>query len=166
MSVSVNTSSKLIKQFVQYSVKGNDLFDLQAMATLNLATHEDVNESGMISFFYKDDIEQLKKPWVQEPHFIPLVLVYGFFFIMGITGNSLVIAVMCLGRAGPCVTFPCLVSMACADVLFLLVCVPHEVVIHFISHWTLSDFLCKMSGFVENLSANATVLNLILISVE
>ncbi|XP_059162871.1 allatostatin-A receptor-like [Physella acuta] len=56
--------------------------------------------------------------------------------------------------------------MAWADVVFVMICVPHAIFNHFISHWTLSLFLCKMSGFVENLSANATVLNLMLISIE
>ncbi|GFS01946.1 orphan G-protein coupled receptor 23 [Elysia marginata] len=124
-------------------------------------------DADTVAFYYDEaDLEQLRKPWVKVTYFIPLVLVYALIFVTGITGNSLVVAVLSFGRAGRCVTFPCLISMAWADNLFLLVCVPYAVVNHFFSHWSLTRFLCKLSGFVEHLTANATVLSLILISVE
>ncbi|ESP01279.1 hypothetical protein LOTGIDRAFT_96673, partial [Lottia gigantea] len=95
-----------------------------------------------------------------------MVVVYGITFVLGLFGNFVVIAVMCCGHGAKCVTFPCLLSMAWADVLFLLVCVPAEVGRYFIGHWELSNFLCKLSGFVEMMSATATIFNLILISAE
>ncbi|CAL1526162.1 unnamed protein product [Lymnaea stagnalis] len=167
MAIYYNVSMDFI-----YKIGESNPFDLNPQVFLNSDLDPNTSQNstdgdGMgKSYYYNGDIDQLKKPWVREPHFIPLVIVYAIFFVVGITGNILVIAVLCWGRAGSCVTFPCLVSMAWADVLFLLICLPHAVLTHFISHWTLSDFLCKLSGFVENLSANATVLNLILISME
>ena len=117
-------------------------------------------------FPYAGDVQHLVLPWVREPNFVPLVVVQALTFLLGIAGNGLVICVLCCGRPGRCVTFPCLLSMAVADVLFLLVCVPHQIVIYFLTHWGLSAFLCKLSGFVEMLCALAAVLNLILISME
>ncbi|XP_076462073.1 allatostatin-A receptor-like [Babylonia areolata] len=117
-------------------------------------------------FHYEGDVHHLALPWVREPNFLPLVAVHALTFALGIAGNVLVISVLCCGRPGRCVTFPCLLSMATADVLFLAVCVPHELVGYFLTHWGLSSFLCKLSGFVEMLCALAAVLNLILISLE
>ena len=117
-------------------------------------------------FHYSGDVHHLTLPWVREPNFVPLVVVHALTFVLGIAGNALVISVLCCGRPGRCVTFPCLLSMAVADVLFLLVCVPHEVVGYFLTHWGLSAFLCKLSGFAEMACALAAVLNLILISME
>ncbi|PVD22855.1 hypothetical protein C0Q70_16114 [Pomacea canaliculata] len=117
-------------------------------------------------FFYPGDVSHLTLPWVREPNFVTLAVVYTLTFALGVLGNGLVISVLCCRRSGRCITFPCLLSMAWADVLFLLVCVPHEVVGYFLTHWGLSSFLCKLSGFVEMASAMATILNLILISVE
>ncbi|GFN95164.1 hypothetical protein PoB_002167000 [Plakobranchus ocellatus] len=78
-------------------------------------------DSDTVALFYdEEDLEQLRRPWVKVTYFIPLVMVYGLVFLTGITGNSLVIAVLSFGRAGRCVTFPCLISMAWADNLFLL----------------------------------------------
>ncbi|KAK0068638.1 G-protein coupled receptor 54, partial [Biomphalaria pfeifferi] len=166
MTTAFNVTLHLLADSIAYNVEYP--INTRVVANSDLRGHTTVNHTGagFNIFAYSYDINELAKPWIREPQFIPLVVVYGLFFIVGITGNSLVIAVLCLGRAGNCVTFPCLVSMAWADVLFLMVCVPHSIVTYFISHWTLSTFLCKMSGFVENLSANATVLNLILISME
>ncbi|XP_050402315.1 cholecystokinin receptor type A [Patella vulgata] len=134
------------------------------MDNATLLLHQKYNFS--YAYFYEGDLEQLRKPWVREPHFIPMVVVYSITFVLGLFGNIVVIAVMCCGHGAKCVTFPCLLSMAWADVLFLLVCVPAEVGRHFIGHWELSNFLCKLSGFVEMMSATATVFNLILISAE
>ncbi|XP_071119523.1 QRFP-like peptide receptor [Haliotis cracherodii] len=119
-----------------------------------------------LAFLYEGDLEKLRKPWVREPHFIPMVAVYSVIFLLGVVGNALVICVLCCGRPRQCVTFPGLLSMAWADVLFLLICLPYEIIRFFLSHWELSTFLCKFSGFIEMVSATATTLNLILISVE
>lgn len=116
--------------------------------------------------YYPDDVSHLVLPWVREPNFAVLVLVYTLTFVLGILGNSLVINVLCCRKTGRCVTFPCLLSMAWSDILFLVVCAPHEIVGYFLTHWGLSSFLCKLSGFVKMASALAATLNLILISVE
>nr|KAG5689980.1 hypothetical protein BaRGS_008525 [Batillaria attramentaria] len=120
----------------------------------------------MDAFPYPGDVQHLTEPWVREPNFFPLVTVYTLAFILGVTGNALVISVLCCRRTGRCVTFPCLLSMAWADVLFLVVCVPHEIMSHVILHWGMATVSCKLSGFVEMMSALAAILNLILISIE
>ena len=59
-----------------------------------------------------------------------------------------------------------MVSLAVADLLFVLVCAPYESVRYFIGHWSSGAALCKLSGLAEMLSALASVLNLIAVSVE
>lgn len=59
-----------------------------------------------------------------------------------------------------------MVSLAVADLLFLLVCVPYETAKNFIGHWDTGTLFCKVSGAVEMLSALASVLNLIAVSIE
>ncbi|KAI8786656.1 neuropeptide FF receptor 2 [Biomphalaria glabrata] len=118
-------------------------------------------------FYYEDDnIQNLLKPWIHEPHFIPTVAVYGVTFLLGLVGNSLVIFAMVGDRKSRSVTASFMVSLAVADLLFLLVCVPYESAKYFIGHWHNGAVLCKMSGAVEMLSALASVLNLIAVSVE
>jgi 7 transmembrane receptor (rhodopsin family) len=69
-------------------------------------------------------------------------------------------------RTGAGVTSSFLVSLAIADVIFLLVCVPHELTTRMIEAWTGGRMLCKLYGYVDMLSAFASVLNLVAVSVE
>ncbi|KAL3848005.1 hypothetical protein ACJMK2_018890 [Sinanodonta woodiana] len=118
------------------------------------------------SFYYDGNIDKLKNPWVKEPHFLPLVIVYGFVFLAGIVGNSIVIFAMRGGRSARSVTFVFMVSLALADLLFILVCVPHEILRMTVNDWTGGQSFCKVSGFVELLTEAASILNLTGVSFE
>lgn len=118
------------------------------------------------NYYYPGDIENLRKPWIHEAHFIPTVIVYGITFIIGVVGNLLVVFAIIGDRKCRSVTTSFMVSLAIADLLFLLICVPYETARHFIGHWSSGNFLCKLSGFANMLSAVASILNLTAVSVE
>ena len=117
-------------------------------------------------FYYYEDIESLKQPWVKEPHFLPLVIIYGAVFLFGIIGNAVVIFSVFGGRTGRSVTFSFMVSLAIADILFLLVVVPHETLRMVVGEWSGGRSFCKISGFTEMLTAVASILNLTAVSFE
>lgn len=123
-------------------------------------------EDGLNLFYYGGDIDDIRKPWIQEPHFIPTVVVYGITFLFGIIGNTLVIAAIAVEVNSRTNTTLFLVSLAVSDLLFLIICVPYETASYFIANWNASDFLCRFSGFAEMLSAISSVLNLTVVSIE
>ncbi|CAG5124106.1 unnamed protein product, partial [Candidula unifasciata] len=119
------------------------------------------------AYYYSgDNIENLLKPWTKEQHFIPTVCIYGVAFLLGLVGNSLVIFAMVGDKKSRSTTATFMVSLAVADLLFLLVCVPYETAKNFIGHWDTGTIFCKVSGAVEMLSALASVLNLMAVSIE
>ena len=59
-----------------------------------------------------------------------------------------------------------LVSLAIADVVFLLVCLPYELIVKLEAVWHGGLALCKLAGFVEMTTAAASVLNLTAVSIE
>ena len=59
-----------------------------------------------------------------------------------------------------------LISLAVADLLFLLVCVPFEMTAKLAAVWAGGLVLCKLAGFIEMLSATSSVINLTAVSVE
>ncbi|XP_064606787.1 allatostatin-A receptor-like [Liolophura sinensis] len=124
------------------------------------------NGSSLENSFYYSDIENLRKPWIKEPHFIPTIVVYGLAFLVGIVGNLLVVFAVLADRKSRNVTTTFLVSLAIADLLFLLVCVPYVTSRYFISHWSVGRAFCKVAGFVEMLSAVSSIINLTSVSVE
>ena len=120
-----------------------------------------------VSFYpYPGNVNELTLPWVREPNFIPLVVMQSLTLVFGVSANLLVIFVLCCRRPSNCVAFPCMLSLAVADVLFLLVCVPNELVNFCVTHWTLSTLFCKVAGFVRTMCALAAIFNLMLISTE
>lgn len=86
MYINFNTSSSSSGHLLpNYTVVNGGTYGLQPGVNYDLSDDHGDNygDSEMMSFYYKDDIEQLRKPWVRESHFIPLTLVYGFVFIVG-----------------------------------------------------------------------------------
>ena len=70
-------------------------------------------------------------------------------------------------RTGSSVTSTFLISLAVADLLFLLVCVPFVMTAKLATAvWAGGLALCKIAGFVEMLSATSSVMNLTALSVE
>ena len=115
---------------------------------------------------YVKELEGVTTPWTEDRAFIPTTLVYGLAFSLGVAGNSLVVFALLGDRKARNVTSSFLVSLAVADLVFLLVCVPYETSAKFMSNWAGGNVLCKFAGFVEMLSAAASVLNLTAVSVE
>ena len=83
----------------------------------------------------------------------------------GVTGNFLVIFALVGDKKARNATSAFLVSLAAADLVFLLVCIPYDTVSKF-GYWRAGKPLCKLSGFAEMLSASASILNLTAVSVE
>ena len=116
--------------------------------------------------YYYENIENLRKPWVAEPHFLPLVFIYGTVFLLGIAGNGVVILSVFGGRNSRSVTFTFIVSLAVADLLFLLVVIPHETLRMVLGQWSGGRAFCKISGFIEMLTAVSSILNLAAVGFE
>ena len=115
-----------------------------------------------------DQIEQVRMKWTDDPAFLPTALVYGVTFLVGVTGNALVVFALLGDKKSRNATSSFLVSLAIADLLFLLVCIPYETAAKLLQagYWGGGIALCKLSGFVEMLSAAASILNLTAVSLE
>uniref|UniRef100_T1ITK8 G-protein coupled receptors family 1 profile domain-containing protein n=1 Tax=Strigamia maritima TaxID=126957 RepID=T1ITK8_STRMM len=59
-----------------------------------------------------------------------------------------------------------LVSLAVADLLLLVVCIPLETLHYFVVTWDEEGAICKLSSYAEMVSAVASVLNLTAVSLE
>lgn len=115
---------------------------------------------------YIEDLDSIREEWAEDRAFLPAVLTYGFAFVVGVVGNLIVVCALVCDRKWRTVTSSFLVSLAAADVLFLVVCVPYEVVAKLTTGWTAGLAMCKLAGFVEMLSTAASVLNLTAVSIE
>ncbi|KAL4220746.1 hypothetical protein ACF0H5_021140 [Mactra antiquata] len=138
-------------------------------ANMNLSeNYSYLNEQDRSGDYFYEDIEKLSVPttWMYEPHVVPLVVIYGTVFLCGLVGNGIVIFSILGSRSSRGVTFTFMVSLAIADVLFLMVVIPHETLRMVLGGWPGGRIFCKISGFTEMLTAVASILNLTAVSFE
>ncbi|UYV83540.1 hypothetical protein LAZ67_23001415 [Cordylochernes scorpioides] len=113
---------------------------------------------------FLDRPEEVLTPWRMNKSFVPIVVTHAVTFLVGVAGNSVVIATWAGLRPSPTCAF--LVSLAAADLLLLLVYVPLETLQYFVVTWDAGGAICKLSSYVEMLSGMASVLNLTAVSFE
>lgn len=116
--------------------------------------------------FFPGDLSSVLTPWTKDNTFWPTTIIYGIAFVVGVVGNGLVVFALLGDKKARNATSAFLVSLAVADVLFLLVCVPYETARKLVSYWAGGLILCKISGYVDMLTAAASILNLTAVSVE
>ncbi|XP_060537437.1 gastrin/cholecystokinin type B receptor-like [Cylas formicarius] len=97
---------------------------------------------------------------------IPTLFVYGFSFILGLTGNCLIIFTTFRYRRMQSVTNMFLSSLASSDLLLIIFCIPVKVAKLFSYTWTMGVVLCKSVHYMQNVSAICSVLTLTAISIE
>ncbi|XP_046390923.1 galanin receptor 2a-like [Ischnura elegans] len=121
--------------------------------------------SSVVKIFMQDP-EELLKPWKANSAFLPIVGTHAFTFIFGTVGNGLVVAAMGSQSRPRSATSIFLVSLALADLLLLVFCVPMETLQYFVNAWGDGGSLCKLASYVEVVSAASSVLNLSAITLE
>ena len=115
---------------------------------------------------YMSNPEDMLKPWIGNPLFFHIVFTHSAAFIFGLIGNVVVIVVMIGDRKARNSTNLFLVSLAAADLLLLVVCAPLETLHYFVVQWDEGGAICKMAVYAELLSAVASVLNLLAVTLE
>lgn len=93
-------------------------------------------------------------------------IVYGLTFVIGIIGNSLIVYSVIQFTRMKSVSNMFLSSLATADLILIIFCIPVKFAQLFSYTWTLGAFTCKAIFYVQNLSAMCSVFTLTAISIE
>ncbi|KAM5230818.1 kiSS-1 receptor isoform 2-T2 [Hipposideros larvatus] len=104
-----------------------------------------------------------------DPRSVDAWLVPLFFaalMLLGLTGNSLVIFVICRHKQMRTVTNFYIANLAATDVTFLLCCVPFTALLYPLPAWVLGDFMCKFVNYIQQVSVQATCATLTAMSVD
>jgi uncharacterized membrane protein len=138
--------------------------DVSENPTLNPDWHINKDEFDSISYF--QNLEQLIQPWTEDGAFYPTTMVYGLAFVLGVFGNFLVVFGLIFDKKAHNATNVFLISLAVADLLFLLLIIPYEMTVKLAGYWAGVRVFCKASAYVEMITAVASILNLSAVSVE
>nr|KAF6480552.1 KISS1 receptor [Molossus molossus] len=102
--------------------------------------------------------------WPVDTWLVPLF--FGVLMLLGLTGNSLVIFVICRHKQMRTVTNFYIANLAATDMTFLLCCVPFTALLYPLPAWVLGDFMCKFVNYIQQVSVQATCATLTAMSVD
>ncbi|XP_013413429.1 G-protein coupled receptor 54 [Lingula anatina] len=97
---------------------------------------------------------------------IPVVVIYGLTFILGVIGNVLVIFSIAWYKRMRNITNLFLLSLAGADLLLVILCVPIKLAVNFSFTWEFGEAVCKLVHYMQNVSMICSVLTLTAMSLE
>ncbi|KAL5022392.1 hypothetical protein ScPMuIL_001547, partial [Solemya velum] len=87
-------------------------------------------------------------------------------FVFGLIGNFLVCYVIWKNNHLRTVTNSFLMNLAVADFMVILICLPPTLTHHITESWFLGGAMCKIVGYIQDVSVLVSVLTLTAISVE
>ncbi|XP_053394300.1 QRFP-like peptide receptor [Mercenaria mercenaria] len=108
------------------------------------------------TFLYDPPLEEL----------IPVSIIYGITLVLGMMGNILVIFSVTRYQQMLTVTNTFLLSLASADLLLIIICVPVKFAAFFSYMWRFGEFLCKSVHYIQNVSTICSVATLTFMSLE
>ncbi|XP_078586261.1 G-protein coupled receptor 54-like [Branchiostoma floridae x Branchiostoma japonicum] len=92
--------------------------------------------------------------------------IFAVIFLVGISGNSLVIYVVAFFRKMRTVTNFYLCNLAVTDLAFLVCCVPFTAAQYAMPSWVFGQHMCRMVNYMMQVTVQATCLTLAAVSVD
>ncbi|XP_076352790.1 QRFP-like peptide receptor [Tachypleus tridentatus] len=146
------------------SVQMDDLENGLGLNNNESASDENNSSTNPTPFYDYDPNESFSMYFLDD--LIPTTIVYGLTLIVGLTGNILIMYTVVRFRRMRTISNIFLASLASADLLLILVCVPVKYVKLFSYSWTLGVVCCKLVYYIQNVSSICSVLTLTAMSVE
>ena len=97
---------------------------------------------------------------------VPVYTVYAITFLVGMTGNLLVIFAVIKSRRLHNVTCLFLANLAVADLLTVVFLIPLQIIVHSSDYWNLGDAVCRLVAYVGVVSPVCSVFTMMIISLE
>jgi neuropeptide F receptor len=95
-----------------------------------------------------------------------LAALYSLIFIIGITGNSLVVYVVCAKKNMQSVTNLFIMNLALSDILMDLLAVPFTPIAYFQEEWKLGKYLCHLVNYSLGVSVYVSTLTSLAIAID
>ena len=93
-------------------------------------------------------------------------VIFGLIVVLGLVGNALVIFVVLCNKQMRSTTNILIVSLAFADLIFIIMCVPFTATEYALPVWPFGDTWCKIVRYVIYVSAYVSIYTLVLMSVD
>lgn len=132
---------------------------------------EETNSSEELALFPEEgmpeDYDYEDSAWRFDlADLVPTAAVYGATLLLGLVGNLLIVYTVARFPRMRSISNLFLASLASADLLIVLLCVPVKFGQLFSYTWTLGEVGCKLLLYVQHVSMICSVLNLTFLSIE
>ncbi|GAB0089529.1 neuropeptide CCHamide-2 receptor [Sergentomyia squamirostris] len=105
-------------------------------------------------------------PYSDRPETYIVPVVFSIIFVVGVLGNGTLVVIFVRHRAMRNIPNTYIFSLALADLLVILICVPLISIIYTIESWPWGDTLCRISEFAKDISIGVSVFTLTALSGE
>nr|ANO39116.1 GCR304 [Schmidtea mediterranea] len=97
---------------------------------------------------------------------VAVPILFGLIMVVGFVGNLLVIVVIIANIQMRNTTNILIISLAVADLLFIIFCVPFTAVMYVTGGWPLGRVLCQIYQYMTYITAYCSVYTLVLMSID
>ncbi|CAJ1086100.1 cholecystokinin receptor type A [Xyrichtys novacula] len=94
------------------------------------------------------------------------IVLYSLIFLLGVLGNSLIIAVLVRNRRMRTVTNLFLLSLSVSDLMLSLICIPFTLIPNLMRDFIFGTGICKLVMYFMGVSVSVSTFNLVAISLE
>ncbi|XP_001600098.3 neuropeptide SIFamide receptor [Nasonia vitripennis] len=141
--------------------------------TMDAASPENDDEMQQLAGFFNCtncniSVELVPDRWYRHSVAMSVVyfVAYCLVFVVGLIGNSFVIAVVYRSPRMRTVTNFFIVNLAVADVLVIVFCLPATLMSNIFVPWVLGWFMCKIVPYIQGVSVAASVYSLVAVSLD
>ena len=132
-----------------------------------------INNSAKYAFDDSNNIEDGKETQstggsVNNVAAVVVPITFGLIFIIGVSGNALVMAVLVrLSRRqgqGLNINNRYILSLAVADILFLFLCVPFQATVYSMDRWPFGQIMCISTEVIQKIAMLASIYSMVALS--
>lgn len=129
---------------------------------MNQSEHFLQNESANYTNGMDAGANIMWHPWVQSM----CILLYSLIFLLGVSGNSLVVYVVLRNRAMQTITNIFITNLAISDILMCLLAVPFTPIGFYLTSWVFGETLCHLVPMTLGLSVYVSTLTSTAIAID
>ncbi|XP_046969697.1 neuropeptide CCHamide-1 receptor-like [Vanessa cardui] len=112
------------------------------------------------------NISEPYKPYYERPETYIVPLLFALIFIIGVVGNGTLVAVFVRHKAMRNVPNTYILSLALADLLVIITCVPFTSIVYTLESWPWGVTVCRVSEAAKDVSIGVSVFTLTALSAD
>ncbi|XP_028029274.1 neuropeptide CCHamide-1 receptor-like [Bombyx mandarina] len=113
-----------------------------------------------------DNSTEIYQPYYERPETYIVPILFALIFVIGVVGNGTLVAVFVRHKAMRNVPNTYILSLALADLLVIITCVPFTSIVYTVESWPWGRTVCQVSEAAKDVSIGVSVFTLTALSAD